>query len=57
MTQNQLARLVGPRVAVASISSWERGVSRPSDTYLTALCKALGVRVADLYAEPDGAAI
>lgn len=52
LTQRRLAALVND-VDPLAVSRWERGASMPSGPNLAALAMALGVTIADLYAEPE----
>lgn len=54
-TQRQLAALVNDVDSLA-VSRWERGVSMPNGDNLAALAVALGIEIADLYAETEIAA-
>jgi transcriptional regulator with XRE-family HTH domain len=54
LTQRQLAERIG--TDSFQISRWERGANRPQDETLHALSAALGMRLADFYAEAEEAA-
>lgn len=59
MTQSQLATALGLGDSM-TVSNWERGVFKPSDENLAALCQVLDRDLAWFYtdhdAEPSGAA-
>lgn len=50
LTQRQLAEKIG--TDSFQISRWERGANRPQDETLHALIEALGISLAQVYAEP-----
>lgn len=54
LTQRQLAERIG--TDSFQVSRWERGANRPQDETLHALAGALGLDLADFYAEPMGRA-
>lgn len=55
LTQLQLANALGGQDPMA-VSRWERGVSRPVDENLIALCHALGRDAGWFYTDHEGAA-
>lgn len=52
LTQDELARELGPKVTGAAVSRWERGQHRPSDDHLERLAQVLRVPVASFLADP-----
>lgn len=53
MTQAQLAAALGLGDA-QTVSNWERGVFKPSDENLAALCQVLGLDISWFFIEHDG---